>query len=56
MRTLNRALLTAFFIELPDLSLKEACLRFSEVEEVDEAMIEQKWADECIDEEVKPLL
>lgn len=56
MRSLNRTLLTLFLIELPEMSLQAAALGFSEISEVGEFQTEQKWADECIDEEIKGIL
>lgn len=53
MHGLNRTLLTYFLTILQETSLVHACNDFTDISEIDEFLVEQKWADECIDEELR---
>lgn len=56
MRELNRALLTQFLSDLQQSSMAQACFNFSEISEVNYMQVNERWADDCIDEELRKVL
>lgn len=56
MRELNRTLLTQFLSDLQQSSVAQACFNFSEISEINYMQVNERWADDCIDEELRKVL